>query len=343
MTTINKICISRIDKLGDMILSLPAIKGIKIANQDVKIYVLASKNNAKVLENIDYIDKIIIVNTSNTIRAFIENIFLIRKLKFEYFLNLSPTFLSYLFCFFSKSKIKGTLIFKSRYKKNSTSKILTNFFSVIFCNYTYIIDRYKKILNNEELHQTKMIFNLVNMCKIPVTTNTKIDISLPQKKLNIIPSNKSLITIHLTARWINNFYKENKFLELISDLPKDKYIYVLTTDETTKTKFKKVFDNFKIINNKNFVQNDILQNEVTILENLDFNNLIKVIYSSSKVITPECGCTHLSAACKVPVLIIYDSNNLPEAIYKEYHPWKSEHIKLVFDDNNLNKNLIENL
>ena len=163
MTTINKICISRIDKLGDMILSLPAIKGIKIANQDVKIYVLASKNNAKVLENIDYIDKIIIVNTSNTIRAFIENIFLIRKLKFEYFLNLSPTFLSYLFCFFSKSKIKGTLIFKSRYKKNSTSKILTNFFSVIFCNYTYIIDRYKKILNNEELHQTKMIFNLVNM------------------------------------------------------------------------------------------------------------------------------------------------------------------------------------
>ena len=51
----------------------------------------------------------------------------------------------------------------------------------------------------------------------------------------------------------------------------------------------------------------------------------------------------MSAACKVPVLIIYDSNNLPEAIYKEYHPWKSEHIKLVFDDNNLNKNLIENL
>ena len=47
-----KICISRIDKIGDMILSLPVIKSIKIKNPQSKVHVLASDLNAKVLKNI---------------------------------------------------------------------------------------------------------------------------------------------------------------------------------------------------------------------------------------------------------------------------------------------------
>ena len=37
-----KICISRIDKLGDMILTLPVIKSIKIQNPNSTIHILAS-------------------------------------------------------------------------------------------------------------------------------------------------------------------------------------------------------------------------------------------------------------------------------------------------------------
>ena len=54
-----KICISKIDRMGDMILTLPVIKAIKTKNPFFKIYVLASHRNAKVLENLSYIDKII--------------------------------------------------------------------------------------------------------------------------------------------------------------------------------------------------------------------------------------------------------------------------------------------
>ena len=48
--------------MGDMILSLPVIKAIKIKNPIYKIYVLASNRNAKVLENLSYIDEIIIID-----------------------------------------------------------------------------------------------------------------------------------------------------------------------------------------------------------------------------------------------------------------------------------------
>ena len=76
---------------------------------------------------------------------------------------------------------------------------------------------------------------------------------------------------------------------------------------------------------------------------IHYENWIRVIYSSNQVITPECGCTHIASACKVPVIIIYDSDNLPEAIYKEYHPWNSEHKKLIFGDMELNEKIFNNL
>ena len=54
-----KICISRIDKMGDMILTLPVIKSVKIQNPLLEIHVLASTYNAKVLNNIKYVDKVL--------------------------------------------------------------------------------------------------------------------------------------------------------------------------------------------------------------------------------------------------------------------------------------------
>ena len=73
---------------------------------------------------------------------------------------------------------------------------------------------------------------------------------------------------------------------------------------------------------------------------LDYNLWIKVIYSSSTIITPECGCSHIAAAYKIPVNIIYGPKNHPEAIHKEYAPWKSKYNKFVFGEDGLNLKLI---
>ena len=73
---------------------------------------------------------------------------------------------------------------------------------------------------------------------------------------------------------------------------------------------------------------------------MDWN---KTIYSSKKVITPECGCSHIAAANRIPVNIIYDPMNNPESIHKEYSPWKSEYKKFTFDQKNLNLELIRDL
>ena len=116
-----KICISRIDKMGDMILTLPVIKSIKIHNPGSEIHVLASVHNAKVLKNIKYVDKVLLID-SNT-NSFIKEISQLRKIKYDFFINFSPSIKSFILCFFSKSQKKATLILLSRYKNNLFSKL----------------------------------------------------------------------------------------------------------------------------------------------------------------------------------------------------------------------------
>ena len=338
-----KICISRIDRMGDMFLSLPVIKAIKTKNPIVKIYVLASHRNVKVLENLSYIDEIIIINTSSRFITMFKKLLIIRKFNFDFYINLSPTSLSYFFCFFSNAKNKATLIFLSRYKKPIYSKLLIRIFSKIFCNYVHTINRYEKLKNNEDIHQTKMIFDLIKICQISCDNNSSTDISLPKKKLNLTSSDKPLIILHLSERWINRYYTEENFLELILLLPKNKYRYALTTDFSTNNKFNKIYDNFTIIDNKNFGLIKKLKNDITILDKLNYKNWLQVIYSSKQVIAPECGIVHIAGACKIPVTIIYSSDYYPEAMHKEYHPWKSKHVKLVSNDAKLNEKILNNL
>ena len=358
-----KICISRIDKMGDMILTLPVIKSIKIQNPSSEIHVLTSTHNAKVLQNIKYVDKVLLIE-SNT-RSFIKEIRQLRKIKYDFFINFSPNIKSFVLCFFSKSHKKATLILLSRYRNNFFSKALLRIFTKIFCHFQYVVNRFERLSKNQELHQTNMMFSLIEECNIKYSQDVSIDIGLPLTKL--IFYQEKTITIHLSDKWINSFYSEKNLLELISFLNNKDCKVILTTDNSTQNKFKKIYDYYKMISgiefrkltdtidnngtNKKSIQliNEALtssksmQKNTIILDNLDYDSWVRVIYSSSVVITPECGCSHIAAACKTPVNIIYDPNNYPEAIHKEYAPWKSKYNKFVFDEKNLNKNLIKHL
>ena len=176
-----KICISRIDKMGDMILTLPVIKSIKNQNPEINIHVLASDQNVKVLKNIEYIDKVLLIKPG--INSFIWMLNQVRKTKYDFFINFSPIIKSFTLCFFSKSHKKAALVFLSRYQKSFFSKLLLRNLVKIFCHFQYIVNRYDRLNNNQEIHQTKMMFNLINECKIKYDQNILIDIFLPFEKI----------------------------------------------------------------------------------------------------------------------------------------------------------------
>jgi len=320
--------IIRIDRMGDMILTLPIIKSLKINNSSIEIDVFASTKNIKIIENFQYIDRIINVDKSNN-----------SKKKYDLILNFSPGWKSFFLCLFSNSKIKANIIFTSRYKNKLYSKILIYFLSKIFFQHTLIVNRIKRYNSNKSIHQTDMMFKLINQCKISYNEDIEIEKYLPNK-INI-KSKKRICLLHLSSRWINKYYSEIDFLKLINLIEK-KFSLILTSDTTTKQKFSLIYDKYKIINNDDFKKIKETQN-ITILENLNFENWIQSIYSADLVITPECGCSHIATLCKINSKIIYDSDNMPNMINAEYAPWKGKYEKYFFNSENLNNLLTKNL
>ena len=330
-----KICIARVDRMGDMILTLPIIKGLKILDKSNVIHVIASDKNYKIVKHFNYIDKIYLLSSSK--KNFFSIINKIRKEKYDHFYNFSPNWSGYILGILSKSKIKSTLIFLSRYRKNHYKKIIKRILAVIFYHYNIVIDRFTAIQNNKNIHQTSMMFSLIKKTNIEINEDLKIDYFFPLKYNIVVPSD--ICILHLSSKWINKYYDEENFINLITQLQEKKILVYLTSDETSKNKFKKIFDNYPIIKNDEF-SNKKLYDKITIFEYLNFDKWIELIYSSKYVITPECGCTHLASLCKSQLTVIYDPDNFPEAIMHEYAPWKVPYNKLVFDDRELNQKIV---
>ena len=324
-----KIGIIRIDRMGDMILTLPLIKAIKLHNPSTIIHVYCSNKNLKIVQNFNYIDKVF--NTDNKFKKNTDN--------YDNILNFSPGWKSFFISFFLKSNNKANIILTSRYKNKFYSKLLIYFFSKIFFQNTLFINRIDRFNKKQSIHQTDVMFELLKQCDISFKKELIIDKFLT--KTDVLKSSKNLCNIHLSSKWINRYYNENNLLELIYSLEK-KFNLCLTTDETSFNKFDKIFKKYDIISNNTFdTQNSI--EGIKILDRLNFKNWLRIIYSSQLIITPECGCTHIASICKIPTKIIYDADNKPEMIYEEYYPWKNKHEKFIFNEKELNSLITDNL
>ena len=87
-------------------------------------------------------------------------------------------------------------------------------------------------------------------------------------------------------------------------------------------------------------EHPVKDKEILILDKLSFDNWIKIINSSSYVITPECGCTHIASISDCKLCVIYDADNLPDMISNEYAPWKKSYTKLLSNDKKLEEKIL---
>jgi len=125
-----KICIERSDRMGDMILTLPIIQGIKEKNPQSKIHVVGSQKNLKICKQFSLIDKT--HERSLSFSAFNNLTNSIRAEKYDYYFAFSPGWFGLFLGLFSKSKFKSSLILQSRYKSNFFSKFWQMIISKVF-------------------------------------------------------------------------------------------------------------------------------------------------------------------------------------------------------------------
>ena len=330
-----KICLVRKDKMGDMILTLPIIQGLKEVNKEYQIDIVCSKKNEKICNNFKSINKIFLLQ--NKFYQILKIISKLRNEDYDYIFTFSPGIISILISIFSKSKTKSLLIFKSRYKNNYMSKFLDRILGKIFFSNSLIIDRQLRYSENISIHQTEIMIELVTKNGLNLNNNANIKSGFEFHKIDL--NSRKLCLIHLSSKWVNKYFSEEKFINLLNNLKNLKINIVMTTDGTTKNVFYEIFKKYEIINNEGFANLKNINN-ILILDKLNFDNWTSIINSSTYVITPECGCTHIASLCETKLCIIYDSDNVPGMIAEEYAPWGKKYTKLFSNNQNLEKELI---
>ena len=330
-----KICIVRTDKMGDMILTLPIVQGLKEANKDCQIDVICSSSNHKVCNKFKSINNNFLLQ--NKFLKILKIILNLRNKNYDYIFTFSPGFLSILISIFSKSKIKSLLILKSRYKNKYKGKLTERILGKVFFDQCLTVDRKLRYSQNNQIHQTKVMMELVTKNGLDLNINAEVKNIFELGKINF--NSRKLCMIHLSSKWINKYFSEDNFINLLENLKGLNINVVMTTDNTSKDVFYKIYEKYNIITNDNLKNlNNI--NTVLILDNLNFDNWTSIINSSSYIITPECGCTHIASLSEAKLCVIYDSDNVPEMIAKEYAPWKKEYTRIFSNNQNLEQELI---
>ncbi|MDC0343069.1 hypothetical protein OAN10_02350 [Alphaproteobacteria bacterium] len=328
-----KICIERSDRMGDMILTLPVIQGIKEINPQAIIHVIASEKNVKICNQLSLIDKIFIKTKLSS--SFKNLTKLINEEKYDYYFTFSPGWFGLYLGFFSKSKIKSSLILKSRYNSNGLSKLGQIIFSKLFYSKSLVIDRFKSLHANKDIHQTNMMMDVVLKSGVKISRKTQSKFVF--NNVFTLNKNKSVCILHLSSKWVNDYYSEDDFNDLLKLInAKDIFIY-LTTDESTKNKFSKIFEIFDAVEDPSDLQKS--EKRILICNNFNFENWTSLLNQADYVITPESGCTHIASLTKCKLAVIYDADNSPNSIRHEYAPWDKEYLALETNDKELNRKL----
>ena len=312
----HKICIIRDDRLGDTILTLPIIQKLRKTYIDSRITLVISSISEELVKKFDFFDNLIISKNN------IETIRKINQSKFDLILNFSPL-KKRLYKLFLKSKTKIHLSFQSRYKYKNRRGIqiafLKLFFHKIYC--------YERNDLNKLCHQTEFMDKLL--------VSEGVYKSEKPNKINLNLGNKLMFDylIHLSDRWFKSDYGNKDLINLIEILIKTNSKICITTDLYLSNDLEILID--KIIKN--------LKLECYIKPS--FEKWINLIDQSNVIMTFESGCSHICGILNKKTLIIYDNQNKPDFIMKEYKPYEIKDLVQIKTDNGqkLNNKIISGL
>ncbi len=275
-----KILVLRTEHIGDYILSLPALKALRIKFPNAKIDVVVGSWNKLLAERTPYINQVIVFDNPLIKRnlgypGLFKEVFFGRKIYSNFFKKVNkekyPLFIS-----FSNRKISSFL----NINVNSSNKILgTNY------NFGRIPEykRIEKILNSKGV-PSRFSMNQVNL---NVLSNEKKKINLILKKFN----SKRFIVVHPMTPLQEKNWPLEKWGELLTKINK-KIIFI----DLPQSKLK--IDN--IINKFNLKNKSInLCGEL---------NLIETYYLISKAslfIGGDSGPMHLAELTKTPILALF--------------------------------------
>lgn len=303
-----KIGIIRLDKIGDLILTTPAISSLRKIYPDSFIKVYVSLRNREVLEYSPFVDQVEVWDWS------LEFIRKVRKEKFDLMIAFSPITESYLAAFLSGSRIRAGYLYSSR--------PLTRFLSLFWLNKRLVCRIDQKDLEKAPSfvpHEVEQNLELVEQTLELKTSETELSVLIPDREKKWAEAQlpgENWICLHLSRAWIENLPSD--FLsDLIRNLSKEKKFF-LTYGPDESDLLSKLF----------------LPESIKKFGNLSFHQWGALVSRAVLCLSTNTGTVHLAASQKVPVIAVFETR------FFNYHsqrwsPWKVPNAVFRKDDKDL--------
>lgn len=307
----NILCI-RPDNLGDVIMTIPAIRALKESSAERKITLLASKAGSPVARFIPEVDEVIeydpfwVKNDSaDSVQAFNNIVQHIKEKNFDG---------AVIFTVYSQNPLPAALLCYLAGIPNVAGYCRENPYHLINC---WIPDREPLFdIRHEVIRQLDLVAHLGAVTasnRLSLRVNNEVIKRVAAQVQQLLPCGKPFIILHPGVSEAKRQYAPELFVPAAKEIINDLDYQVLLTGSTSER-----------------VLTDSMQQQIgcgacSVAGDFTLEEFIALIKLAPVIVSNNTGPVHIAAAVGTPVVVLYARTN------PQHTPWKVKHKVLPFE------------
>lgn len=321
-----KVLVIRIDKIGDMILSTPALQNIREGLPSAHIVMVASPYNAPAVDGLKYLDEVRAYDRNwplPTKKAFAQRL---RDEQYDLCVILSPTTEAYKLAYWSKAKVRAGIVYSRR--------VVSRLLAPIRLTHSIVFDLDGAAARREHIpHEVEQMLQLLNVVGLPAIDYplsvpvSPADVEWADKLVDRNCPGRTLIGVHLSEKWFSSGWSglgmALLFDEILQAIPDSSIVATYgPADGPMVDQIMPYVDGDDCLGLAKS-----LHGRVFMAGGLPFGHWAGLISRCSVVLTRDTGSLHLAAALGRPVVAIYERGSFHHNA-QQWAPWKVPHYSM---------------
>lgn len=319
-----KILILRLDRIGDMLLSTPAIRSVREALPSAHLTLVGSPYNAPVLQGWEAVDEIRAYDRkwpASRKREFARGL---REERYDLCMVLSSLMESYRLAASSRARIRAGILYSRRlWARVAGPRLLTH---------PMVLDIDGAVKRKERVpHEVEQLLGLVRHVGLPAKEHPlevslrRADVDWARELVSRSLDGGALIGLHLSDEWLSGGWSGLGIAVLIEEILRG--IPGSCVIVTHGPKDSKAAARVAPYLGREWVIAPDFRNRVLLSGDLPFGRWAALLSLCGAVVTRDTGSLHLAAALGRPVVAIYDKGRFHHNS-QQWAPWMVPHCSL---------------
>jgi len=304
-----RILLIRTDRVGDLVLSTPAIASFRRSWPRAHITAVVSEYTEPVLRHSPDLDDLQVLPKQQSRASSLKQIGGLGKLDLA--VALAPRTEDLYLAGFSGATHRIGYVYKRRYLSRGLAQLILTDFCVSTAD-PGLADRYPNQPVLHEVHQVLALVTLAGGRHLSEELVLRVGDDDRAYARSIVPA--GVVVVPLAPRWLAANFGAEPTRELITQLAREHKDVVVTYGDDTAPAVTALRETIPATN-------------IIWLGNLPLLRWASVLGQASVVITVDTGATHVAAAMQVPVAVIFEREYYKLCSH-EWSPWRVPHVLL---------------